>query len=318
MAVINYNDIYAKTLLNDVKFRIRQNAMKLEGVKEKETDAKMTEVIKGLCIGKEGNSDDYTLIVFPTSSEEETERSFCTLMLYYTALYNDNLGLLYNLLNKGYSFGNRRYELDLFALDKRISSQFDENLYFDLLKNQSLLFKNFYHSLSRTDIAVTDEESIDDFCNILNKDPNVAYFEDEMPWEGITINDLLTKYSIASFGQELILKATREQKRGIIAKASLERLTDSELERVKALLNHEEFNDLGFCWKKTLEFFSDEEILMINNQERELFSEYYNHTKRKQDYEAIRRAIYSQEEIEKPNINIKKKILSLFNTRKSN
>ena len=46
MAVINYNDIYAKTLLNDVKFRIRQNAMKLEGVKEKETDAKMTEAEK--------------------------------------------------------------------------------------------------------------------------------------------------------------------------------------------------------------------------------------------------------------------------------
>ena len=46
MVSIDCKDIYSKTLLNDIKSRIIQNRMKLEGNKEKKTDAKMIEVIK--------------------------------------------------------------------------------------------------------------------------------------------------------------------------------------------------------------------------------------------------------------------------------
>ena len=49
MVSIDCKDIYSKTLLNDIKSRIIQNRMKLEGNKEKKTDAKMIEVIKDLC-----------------------------------------------------------------------------------------------------------------------------------------------------------------------------------------------------------------------------------------------------------------------------
>ena len=313
MVSIDYKDIYSKTLLNDIKSRIIQNRMKLEGNKEKKTDAKMIEVIKDLCIGdkiKISNSEKCILIL-QTSSEEETERIFCTLMLYYAALYNDNIELLNKLLNRGYFFGNKRYELDLFALDKRISSKFNEELYFDLLEKQSPLFENFYYSLG-DNINVTDEESITDFCSILNKDPNVACFK-----SGIR-KELLTKRSIAYFGQDTILNATDEQKKNIISDdISLRHITSDELERIINLMKNKTFTKLGYKWHETLQAFSNEEILKINAQEENLFRKYFDVNTVKIDYDGIRKEINPQSQKAKKT-SIKKKILTLFNNRKNN
>ena len=46
---INYIDIYARKLLQDIKYRVRQQQIVLSGDREKEVDTKMLEVIKDLC-----------------------------------------------------------------------------------------------------------------------------------------------------------------------------------------------------------------------------------------------------------------------------
>ena len=112
----------------------------------------MIEVIKSLCIKPRYNLDDkekFVLKILPTNTEEDANRIFITLMLYYTALYNENMELLNRLLEKEFYFGTNRNELNLFVLDKRISRQFNIDLYIDLIKNQTAMFKVFYASILR-------------------------------------------------------------------------------------------------------------------------------------------------------------------------
>ena len=57
MEEIKYIDVYAKTLLNEVKDRVRQNRIIISGEKEKETDKKMIEVIKDTVCFKYNDND---------------------------------------------------------------------------------------------------------------------------------------------------------------------------------------------------------------------------------------------------------------------
>lgn len=318
----NYRDVYAKTLLNEIKSRIRQNRMKLFGEKEQETDIKMLEVIKDLCVKSKSeldNQNEYILKVLPSSSEEETERIICTLMLYYAALYNDNVSLLNELLEKGYRFGNKRYELKLFALDKRISSQFNKDLYFDLLDNQSLLFHTFYYSLNDSSIDVTDEESINSFCSILNKDPKVAFSEEKNFSGENTIHNLLTKGTLAYFGEEIILNATEKQKRNIISWISFSKLSSDEIIRIINLMRYHDFSlRLFYSPKEILKEFTDDELIRINGYEENLFYKYYSFETGEIDFDKIRKEIkvvpIQVQEVKKR--NAKKKLLNLFRNNK--
>lgn len=316
----SYIDVYAKTLLNEAKGRIRQNRMELSGEKEQETDRKMLEVIKELCIKNRSQldkEDKYILKVLPSSSEEETERIICTLILYYAALYNDNVSLLNELLEKEYNFGYKRYSLNLFALDRRISSQFDKSLYFNLLDNQSSLFYSFYYSLSNNNIDRTDEECINSFCSILNKDPKVAFSKTKNFRHENTIHNLLTKKTLTYFGEEVILNATEEQKTNIISMVGFNILSEDELNRIIKLMKFHNFSLYLYCsWNEILKEFSDEELIKINEHEENLFRKYYDFETMKSDFDKIRKEINGVlKQDEENSNNRKKKILNFFKSK---
>lgn len=283
-----YLDVYAKTFLNEIKERIRWNKIQLSGDKEKETDEFMTDVIKGLCIKPRHNLSDkesYVLKVLPTDSKEDSERIFYSLMLYYVALYNDNIELLNKLLEHGYNFGYKRHELNLFILDKRISSQFDINLYIELIKTQAAMFKDFYLSLEHrispvtTENTLTDEEIIKKFGNILNKNPHVSlskkrktYYESN-PYE---IKNLLTKASLSYFDEDIILNATEEQKENIISNLNRISLTKKAINRlINLMTNHEFSTDIYPYWNEVLEELTDYELIQIDSLDKDLFRDVY-------------------------------------------
>ncbi len=308
-----YMDVYAKTLLNEIKSRIRRNRVKLSGENERETDIKMVEIIKGLCVDNNGKCISKNLSF---RSEEDEERVFCTLMLYYVALYNDNISLLNELLEKGYVFGNKRYDLKLFALDKRISSQFDKKAYFELLDNQSFLFRTFYYSLDSS-ADVTDEESINSFCSILNKDPKVAFSEEKNFKDENTIYALLTKETLAYFGEEVILNATEKQKKDIISSVPLHMLDSAEIIRIINLMrDHNLSLRLGRLSKEILKEFSDDELIKINGHKEDLLRKYYDFDTGEIDFESIRKIITAPSvQLQETKTN-KKKILCLFRKNK--
>ena len=284
-----YLDVYAKTYLNEIKERIKQNQITLSGERETETDEYMVEVIKSLCIKPRHNLDDkekFVLRLLPTDSKEDTERIFITLMLYYTAVYNENIELLNKFLEAGFSFGYRSSNLDLFVLDKRISSQFNTNFYINLIKEQISLFKEFYLSLkdnepiyksSDPDNPVEElsiDEVIQKFANILKQNPNVAisknkYYRNK-PYE---FSRLLTKTSINYFDEDIILNASEEQKQNIINHAEFSMfLTKQSVARLTTLMIDSNFSiDIEDHWNEVLEELSDYELIKINELDKDIF-----------------------------------------------
>ena len=128
----DYEKVYARTFLNEVKSQVRQNNMKIEGDKEKEVDLKLEEVIKDLSFEDKGNVTQYIVKSLLSTNKEETERILSTLIVYYAALYNDNVDLLMELLNNEFDFGYRRHALNIGVLDKRISSKFERSFFIEI------------------------------------------------------------------------------------------------------------------------------------------------------------------------------------------
>ena len=106
-----------------------------------------------------------------------------------------------------------------------------------------------------------DDEFINIFCRILNKDPHVA-FTKERDYEGqYVISKLLTKSSISIFGEDLILSSNEKQKRNIIAKID-EKISEESFKRLLNLMNQHNFSTEMFCsWEEGFKYFTDEENL---------------------------------------------------------
>ena len=296
---IGYIDIYAKELLNEIKSRVRQNTIELTN--EEDIDRKMIEVIKELCNGQYVKSSDKEHVQFsivPSGTEEDTERVICTLIMYYTAMYFNNLKLLNKLLEKGYNFGRERYRLSLCVLYKRISSSFEEDEYLDLVMNRYPVLESFYRSLIYDKSSKkSDEEYIKIFSEILKANPKIA--DRKNNGHGVKVmSDLITKATIDTFGKEIILTSSYEQRDEIIDEwrswSYLSEPTEEERERlINLMINNGLSMNVSFRWYEICARLSDEEILEIqeyrDKYNKNLYFECRNDTGI--DYEAIKKIL---------------------------
>ena len=140
MEITNKNDfivVYVLGTVNEIKNTVKQN-IKLKSELEKQTDEKMKLVLKDLInsnfknlqINTQGNLI-YTLL--PIVDERENKKVRTSLVLYYTALYYDNVDLLQQMLDANVKF-EKNYLLRLQYLDKSISSKFDTKDYIEKIK----------------------------------------------------------------------------------------------------------------------------------------------------------------------------------------
>ena len=209
----HFVELYCKDILNEVKSLIKKNHMKLLEPKSIEVDKKMLDIIESLVIKeKKGNEVNYTLKVLSLTSDEK-ERVITTLVLNYVALYNDNMELLNKLLDNNYNFKENCYydNINLFVLDKRISSKFSFQEYLDILKNNIKLFQNFWISLISHSDNITDDDAIERFTSLLKKNPKIAFDSDgNFKYEHLLKREVLTllsdsDYESLSFKQKEIL-----------------------------------------------------------------------------------------------------------------
>ena len=304
---VNYIDIYLKRLLNEIKHRVQQNHIRL--INEEKTDRKMIEVMKDLCyknciILSEDKSKQFNMLL--NGTENDSERMMCTLLIYYTALFFDNLKLLNRLLEKGYNFGYKKYDLGLYVLDKKISSQFDEEQYINLVLNKSSLFENFYCSLSNTNINMDNDECIKIFSNILKENPNIDIVESSKlrGYMNKEISYLLTKKSICFFGQEIILNATYEQKENIISKIGMQEISKESFHRLINLMKNYNFS-MYICgqWEELFKNLTDEEIIMISESGRDILYECKNKQTHMVDYNEVKKTIHRRVKTKRKIIN---------------
>lgn len=309
---MSFVDAYSKKLLQDIKSMVKQNRINLEEDKEKKVDPKMVEIIENLCTLKKDNTNDINSIykLMPTDNKNESDRILSTLVLYYTALYEDNLPLLNRLLEEEFSFGNKPYDLKAFALVKEISSEFDEDEYIRLLKKQSNVFKDFYFSLNRDDLS-SEKRLIKRFKNILEEDEDVA-LDDNGYQKNAYIRNLLTKQSIQLFGENIILNSSRGQKKHIISCAkSIMDWKDVNVMRLINLMKNNDYEAKRFLSLSDVLFdnLSDDEL--IRAEEFESFLDFDDFDDHIIDYDRIKRKINGEELLSDKN-NLFGKILRKF------
>lgn len=153
----DFIDVYVIKTLNEIKNTVKQS-IKLKPALEKETDEKMKLVLKDLINANFKNLQRdpqgnliYTLL--PIVDERENKKVRTSLVLYYTALYYDNVALLQQMLSSNVQF-EPGYLLILQYLDKTISSKFHTYEYIEYIKRFGQIFENFARSIQN----LSDEE----------------------------------------------------------------------------------------------------------------------------------------------------------------
>ena len=140
-------ETYIQNTLNEIKGYVKQ-VLVLDSISEEETDKKMAIVLRELIDAnfKNVNVDGYGNLVhtlLPLTDDKENDKIRRTLILYYTALYYDNVELLNKMLKEEINFGYQLNDLYLYYLDKNISSKFEEEEYLKVIKECGGLLKEF-------------------------------------------------------------------------------------------------------------------------------------------------------------------------------
>ena len=270
----DYEKVFVKTVLNEfineIKILVRQNKMKIEGDKEKEVDLKLEEVIRELFFENSFNVTKYMARIMFPNNNDEIERVISTLTVYYAALYNDNVDLLKELLDKKFYFNSRRYKLNISVLDKRLSSKFERDDYIKLVKCQSDSFNRFYHGLSNVNRKTDDEFYIDKFSNIMKKAlPSLDSEVMKTPFDEVGSINIVK--ALEYFDEEAILNTSKPQREFIINESYmyLKDMNLNDVNRVNNFLRNTNINLALSQLIKLLPNFTDEEILKID----ELFNE---------------------------------------------
>ncbi len=261
----DYAQIYAKMVLNEIKNIVRNNYMKIEGEKAKEVDFKLEETIKELTFEENGNM---TNALFSNDTKTQN-RGVCTLVLYYAALYNDNVDLLKELLDQEFNFGNHERNLNISVLDRRISSKFarDRDDYIKLVKDQGESFNNFYNALFYYDGLENERFYIDKFTSIMKKAiPSLDNDKKITPFERVNSSTILKV--LKNFDEEAILNASLDQRNYFFNSFLFGKdfITNDDKEKLNCLLKNTNVSNFIFYAGDFLSSFTLEEIVTIDER----------------------------------------------------
>lgn len=259
----DFIETYVRNTLNEIKNCIKTK-INLEREQEEKTDEKLSSVLKELIDGnfKNINVDGYGNLIhtlLPLTDEKENNKIRCSLVLYYTALYFDNVKLLNRMLKEEVNFGNRPNDLDLYVLDRDISSKFEEDEYIEVVKDCIVAFNGFYKTTK--DLPKEEREKyITRFVSVLK-----ARHKDLTP-DGISHRYywLFDKKRMDMYEDDSYLKASKKQL-NIIANSNTRHIKNEDtIRRLNNLIQTTDFNQ--HYWNTDLMFslFSDDELFNIN------------------------------------------------------
>ena len=190
-------------------------------------------------------------------------------VLHYYAFTQGNLELKTKLEDAGYVFSGANIKVNLYALDKNLSSKFEEDEYIQLLINQNKIIERFYDSL-RFIKGEEREKYLSDFAYILHINPTIAIVKDDDSHGFNTFQNLLTEKNLKYFGKDFILNSTESQKK--VINSLYFYLDDYHFAKIKSLLQaypnlvpNIELNG------KVLDAFSIEEIGNMSSKDANLY-----------------------------------------------
>lgn len=262
---------YITMTLNEIKQELTYY-MKLNEEKIKETDEKMFKILNDLIDSRFNNLNVdknlnliYTFLPLNDKSENEKIRKLFT--SYYTALYNDNVDLLHEMLKNDVKF-YKNYCPRLEFLDKDLTSKFSNDEYIRIVKEKDDILIMFIRSIN----MLEDEgknKYIDRFINILN----LRYDDLE--------NDsfCLTKKALDMFTDEAYLNASKKQLEFISRIGSQKiSLSNENKNRLNNLIINSDYCNPLCDMNLMLKIFTDEELKELSYSSSEIIS-YYSDSK---------------------------------------
>lgn len=295
---IDFKEIYSRDILNEVKKIVVRNNIKIHGYKEKEADKKILEIIDDLCSREtnDKNEEKYNLSAYGITSNDK-ERIINLLVLYYVAFYFDNLDLLkYFIVNNFNFYGYSCNGMNLFVLDKSISSKFELEEYFNILKDNVKVFKNFYSSLDG-DYNIETDDAIDEFVRIIKNNPDIALLRNRTIFD--RADDFLNKEVLSRFKEDTIVNLTDEQKSIIDGKFNHRGMYIQEKDIIQDLIENYNYSHNLVYWQEFVRDFDLSEILSFSDEQVDVIRSIYSTMRLPYDVtdEMIGNAVSSLKEI---------------------
>ena len=267
--------VLAKSILYEVKHHLKNNYQILESDKEKATDEEILKIIYSTIMLLQ--SKETSCIPIDLMKSENTpiiNKILSKLMEYYMAIYNDNLDLLYQLLDNNFYFGSFPSKDNLFVLDKNLSSNFEQDEYVRLVIKNKDVFKNFYnlyqyHIIKKDEPKNNLDKIMQRFCSIMHKNSDIAackYCIDHKADHLLTFNllNLLSEDEILNLNEEekYMLDDFTDKKDG---------LTQAKLDLV---LKHKVYKKMIYLYfERFYKYFSIDELKELSIDDTIMYSE---------------------------------------------
>lgn len=262
----DFIDVYVLKTLNEIKDDVKNN-IKLDKNKEEETDKKMSLVLKDLINSNFKNlqmdpKGDMIYTFLPIVDKKENKKVRLSLVLYYTALYYDNVDLLRDLLKEDIRFSNVII-INLQYLDKSISSKFAKEKYIEMIKTCGYMFRNFAKSVEN----LSEEErenyirrfeklisfKYDLICDILSKDRSYD-----------VLGDIFVKENLDIFTDETYKQATAKQLE-MINYCHRQRCSKETCDRLNNLMQTKGFSNYLCNFDLMMILYTDEQIEKLDS-----------------------------------------------------
>lgn len=274
MEKIDFKDIYIDGILEEIKKEVRKwvnleesnNVQDISGDRIGMADSKMRLVLKDILVNKENNPNSeysYNFLLLNTADKDEAKKELRRyLVLYYTALYFDNVETLQRLVRGGAVLCGEYGILKLGLLDSDISSIFSKDKYVEIVKKSEDLLISFYDSIRKLDFCEKNKY-LKKFSDIVHKRPEL-----------LDVNALIFGADrLTVYDEETYLKGSLQQISRIIGSCNIYK---NEENRVHAnrLIQETDFTvDYHYVnLDSFFENFSDEELLEMSPQEAGFFA----------------------------------------------
>jgi hypothetical protein len=263
----DFTEVYVLKTLNEIKSSVKQN-IKLNPEQEKQTDEKMKQVLKDLINANFKNlqmnpKGDLIYTFLPIVDERENEKVRLSLVLYYTALYYDNVDLLHEMLKANIKFSYDWY-ISLQYLDKSISSKFEQNDYINNVKKLGYMLRNFARSIENLPEEKREEYiqkfaglfklKYEDICNTIKEYKGYGGYE--------PLGKLFTKSNLDTFNYDAYKNANNRQLE-LINFCDNEKYNEETRQRLNNLVENTDYSNCLYDFELMMKLYSDEQLSTV-------------------------------------------------------
>ncbi len=204
---MDYKERYFNQLLDTIHYVIRINNQFLTEEEMEETDKKIISYL----MDKFDHEESKARVLKGKTPGNVHNNDLLDAVTMYFAITQDNEELLEELKEKDFNFNGADTNINLYALDRNLSSKFAKDLYLKLLLEQPQIMKRYYTSLHFA-TPEEKEESMRDFAEILTANPDICHRAVIRNRRDNMYNNLLTYRNIEYFGKDFLIKANDSQK----------------------------------------------------------------------------------------------------------